>query len=67
MIIIEFIVQNSALCLEGHCTSCFKRVVSREYFMSPTCGCPQEGVGLVSCGQGEGSRKLDFLVDVING
>ena len=33
--------------------------------MSTACGRPQGGSG--SCGQGEGNKKSDFFVDVING
>ena len=40
------------------------------YFMSTVCGRPQGGAGpahVDACGQGEGSQKRDFFVDVING
>ena len=51
----------SALGPDGHCTSRFKRATC------VSCGRPNGGRGSGSCGQGEGSQKPDFFVDIING
>ena len=57
----EYCSQILALGLEGHCTSCFKRVmcISRRRHVEV-----HTGRGSASCGQG--GQKPDFLVDVIN-
>jgi len=54
----------SALVLEGHCASCFKRVmcISCRWHVDVY----KSGEGSASCGQ-RGSQKPNFLVDLING
>ena len=53
----------SALALEGHCTSCFRRV-RLCILCRPHVDIHKRGSG--SCGQGEVVKNTDFFVDVIS-